>query len=177
MAALASTLALVVHTSPTPTVRTPATPTGIPSANISGFQLTAITDDEAFLASIVKYDHKAAEALVEHYNNAVRGNSTFIRTNGGYRAAAASSDILPFCVTYTRNPVRVKIFKDKTTCDTKGWDTLFVFTAHTKKDKHHAPYPMCVGKAGNSERSTLFSGKADCSTNEWETDFSFYESD
>jgi hypothetical protein len=146
------------------------------AAPTSSSRNNTITNDDALLASIPKYDYKTAEALVAHYNEVVYGNKSLIRTNGAVSAAAASTDIIPFCVGYATNPVRVKIFKNKMTCDTKGWSTLFIYTAHTKMDKHHAPYPICTGNEGNPDRSMFFSNKSECSINGWSTDFAFYES-
>ncbi|KAG0375747.1 hypothetical protein BGX24_008697 [Mortierella sp. AD032] len=135
------------------------------------------TDDAALLASIPKYDYKTAEKLVAHYNEVVHGSNSLIRTNGAVKAAGSvSSDIIPFCVGYATNPVRVRVFKNKMTCDDKGWSTLFIYTAHTKQEKHHAPYPMCVGNVRNPDRSMFFSDRKDCSINGWKTDFAFYES-
>ncbi|KAF9400411.1 hypothetical protein BGZ94_005474, partial [Podila epigama] len=70
------------------------------------------------------------------------------------------------------------IFKDRLTCDIQGWNTLWIFQAHTSYDHHHAPWPICVAKAENPSRSLLFPHTNICSRNAdgWETDFNFYES-
>ncbi|KAF9126443.1 hypothetical protein BGW39_006615 [Mortierella sp. 14UC] len=104
-------------------------------------------------------------------------NSTMPHTNLAIRAAAPSKspvEILPYCVGVATDDKGNT--RNKMQCDISGWDTLFVFTAHTKYDKHMAPYPMCVAKGGGPNRSMLFSGKTSCTSGEWKTDFVFYES-
>ncbi|KAG0374354.1 hypothetical protein BGX24_010504 [Mortierella sp. AD032] len=137
-------------------------------------------DVEAILASIPKYDYKLAEAMNARYDQALYGNSTIAHTNGVVRAAAAQPvEILPYCVGYAaddKGKTRVQIFKNQMTCDVSGWTTLFTFTAHTKKDIHHAAYPICVGLGKEPNRSMLFSSKTSCTTGEWKTAFAFYES-
>ncbi|KAG0374353.1 hypothetical protein BGX24_010503 [Mortierella sp. AD032] len=108
-------------------------------------------------------------------------NNTAVSHTNAKAAAAAKSpvEILPYCVGVAsddKGNKRVQIFKNKTRCDISGWDTLFVFTAYTKKDKHFAPYPMCVASGRDPNRSMLFSGKTSCTSGEWKTDFVFYES-
>ncbi|KAG0278667.1 hypothetical protein BGZ95_003448 [Linnemannia exigua] len=137
-------------------------------------------DAKAFLASIPKYDYKLAEAMNARYDQALYGNRTIARTNGVVRAAAAQPvEILPYCVgiaTDDKGVTRVQIFKNLMICDISGWTSLFTFTAHTKKDIHHAAYPICVGKASGPNRSMLFSNRSSCSISGWTTDFAFYES-
>ncbi|KAF9129327.1 hypothetical protein BGW39_004241 [Mortierella sp. 14UC] len=124
-----------------------------------------------------------ASAIVTRYNNAVYGN----RTNSSIRISAvgplgeatnSTEDILPFCVTITRYPIRTRIFKNQQTCTVEKWRTLFIFTAHTKKDRHHAPYPVCVGLAtfDNPQHSVIFETTTSCTIEGRNTDFSFYMS-
>ncbi|KAF9121380.1 hypothetical protein BGW39_010580 [Mortierella sp. 14UC] len=133
-------------------------------------------DDSALLASVPKYDHHAAADIVSHYNKAVGGNNSSFRTNAVARAAP-SKDILPFCVAISESgPSRTRIFRNKQICDQKGWRTLFVFTAHTKKDKHHANYPVCIGTATKPDRSIIQTLKSNCSGNGWKHESTFYYS-
>ncbi|KAG0278954.1 hypothetical protein BGZ95_002681 [Linnemannia exigua] len=135
-----------------------------------------VTDDAALLASLVDYDFEAAEKAVAHYYDAVYGDKPPSRSNAVSRAAV-STDILPFCVGIASNPVRVQIFKNKMTCTENGWTTLFIYTAHTKKDAHHAPYPICAGFGSGPSRSILFPNRSSkCSEGEFSNDFSFFES-
>ncbi|KAG0274604.1 hypothetical protein BGZ96_004187 [Linnemannia gamsii] len=150
-ALLATSLAITAHAAPT----------------------TSSTDDPTLFANLVKYDHKAADALVAHYNNAVDGSSSS-RTNAIGAKAAASKDILPYCVAIASNPTRTRVYKNKQTCDSKGWTTLFVFTAHTKKDKHHAAYPVCIGSAKNPDRSVIQTLKTNCDGNGWKHESTLY---
>lgn len=150
-ALLAASLALTAHAAPT----------------------TPSTDDATLFANLVKYDHKAADALVAHYNNAVHDSSHPKAVNA---KAARSKDILPFCVALASNPTRTRIHRNKQSCDSKGWTTLFVFTAHTKKEKHHAAYPVCIGSAKNPDRSLIQTMKADCGGNGWKHESTFYYS-
>ncbi|KAF9155005.1 hypothetical protein BG015_011335 [Linnemannia schmuckeri] len=153
-ALLATSLAITAHTAPT----------------------TPSTDDSALFANLVKYDYKAADALVAHYNNAVHGSSSTIRSNAVGAKAAASKDILPFCVAIASNPTRTRVYRNKQSCDSKGWTTLFVFTAHTKKDKHHAAYPVCIGSAKNPDRSLIQTMQANCGGNGWKHESTLYYS-
>ncbi|KAF9927328.1 hypothetical protein FBU30_003327 [Linnemannia zychae] len=165
----------------TPTISPPfPTVTSIPSANNStrpGRTTSPFTstDDSALFDSLVRYDYETADKVLKDYYTALYGNNTIHRTNSVSKAAA-STDLLPFCVGISSDPARVKIFKDRMTCDIDGFYTLFIFTAHTKFDKHQAPHPICVGSASGPSRSLLFSRKTSCSENGWTSDFHFYES-
>jgi hypothetical protein len=150
---LATSLAITAHTAPT----------------------TSSTNDTALFANLVEYDHKAAAALVAHYNNAVYDSSSY-RTNAISTKAAASKDILPFCVAIASNPTRTRVYKNKQSCDSKGWTTLFVFTAHTKKDSRHASYPVCIGSAKNPDRSLIQTLKSNCDGNGWKHESTLYYS-
>ncbi|KAF9102096.1 hypothetical protein BGX29_004947 [Mortierella sp. GBA35] len=181
---VAAALAVTVHAAPTisssftPAPASTSLPSSGPSKNATLSrepQPSTVTDDAALFASLVKYNYKAAEEFVAHYNEAVYGNRTISRSNAAARASA-STDVLPFCVGLAANPTRVRIFKNKMTCDISGWRTLFIFTAHTKQDVHQAPFPICTGMASNPNRSMLFSKRSSCSISGWDTDFSFYES-
>ncbi|KAG0278668.1 hypothetical protein BGZ95_003449 [Linnemannia exigua] len=130
----------------------------------------------ALAATALSIAVHAAPASTVNGNN----NTAVSRINAKAAAAAKSPvEILPYCVGVAsddKGNKRVKIFKNKTKCDISGWDTLFVFTAYTNKDKHFAPYPMCVASGLDPNRSMLFSGKTSCTSGEWKTDFVFYES-
>ncbi|KAG0292535.1 hypothetical protein BGZ96_004018 [Linnemannia gamsii] len=161
-ALVAITLAIAAHAAPASTIYAPPTITDIPSANTRGSNNSTITHADDFLATLVKYDYENANTLIAMYNEGRYGDNSPVRTNagsrGGVSASAISSDILPYCVGYANNPVRVKIFKNKMNCDLQGWYTLFTFTAHTKKDKHHAPYPICETDFAYYESGTRSSG-------------------
>ncbi|KAG0281033.1 hypothetical protein BGZ95_007233 [Linnemannia exigua] len=124
---------------------------------------------------VVDYNYKEMAALAAQYEEVVNGNKTLFRSNAVAKAAV-SSDIIPFCVGYASNPVRIRIFKNKLTCAIQGWVTLHTFTAHTKKDDYLASKPICVGHAENPTRSMFFSNKNSCTEGGWKTDYSFYES-
>ncbi|KAK3810674.1 MAG: hypothetical protein JOS17DRAFT_763576 [Linnemannia elongata] len=136
------------------------------------------TDDSDLRQYIVDYDYEDAAKHIAKYHEALYGNKATSRTNAASSRAAASTDILPFCVgiAYEPPPTRVQIFRNKMTCDFQGWSTLFIFTANTKQDVHHAKYPICVGFANGPNRSMLFSSKTTCSIDEFSHDFAFYES-
>ncbi|KAF9900857.1 hypothetical protein EC991_006780 [Linnemannia zychae] len=134
-----------------------------------------VTDDSALLASLVDYDFKAAEKFVNHYYNSVYGGRPASRSNAVSRASD-SSDIIPYCVGIAPNPPRVQVFPGVMTCSRDGWTTLYIFTAHTKKDPHIAPYPVCLGFASAPSRSLLFPNQAKCNTGEWDQESSFFES-
>ncbi|KAF9123940.1 hypothetical protein BGW39_008586 [Mortierella sp. 14UC] len=134
-----------------------------------------VTDDSALLASLVDYDFKAAEESVAHYYDAVYGGRPASRSNAVSRASA-SSNIIPYCVGIASNPPRVQVFPGVMTCSRDGWSTLYIFTAHTKKDPHIAPYPVCLGFASNPSRSLLFPNKSTCNSGEWTQESSFFES-
>ncbi|KAF8943430.1 hypothetical protein BGZ47_005429 [Haplosporangium gracile] len=197
---IAAALAIAVQAAPAiestfkspPAASTTFTPsptsTSLPSSNSSSkngtypttgkHQPFTITDDTALRNAIVDYNYKDAAMHVARYYEAVYGNKTAPRTNAVSSRAATSTDIIPFCVGigYDPPPTRIRIFRNKMTCDVSGWSTLFIFTAHTKKDIHHAKYPICVGVASGPHRSMLFSDKTTCSIDEFSHDFSFYES-
>ncbi|KAK3847934.1 MAG: hypothetical protein J3R72DRAFT_431096 [Linnemannia gamsii] len=134
-------------------------------------------DDFALLASVTKYDHHAASDIVSHYNKAVPDhNSSSFRSNAVVRAAP-SKDIIPFCAAISESgPSRTRIFRNQQICDQKGWRTMFVFTAHTKKDKHHAAYPVCIGSATKPDRSIIQTLKSNCSGKGWKHESTFYYS-
>ncbi|KAF9129326.1 hypothetical protein BGW39_004240 [Mortierella sp. 14UC] len=160
---------LVVHAAPS----SPSTP--LAELLIRNGNSHSKTNDAKLFASLVKYDHKKADAIVAHYNNAVYGSNSGVRTNAVAKAAP-SKDILPFCVAIAANPTRTKIFKNKQSCDGNGWTTLYVFTAHTKKDPHHAAYPACIATATKPDRSMVFTMKDTCTGNGWTTESVFYMS-
>ncbi|KAF9425053.1 hypothetical protein BGZ94_007878 [Podila epigama] len=187
-AILAVALTASVHAAPATAKSEPATTTGLPEQwshtpsngrNNRTPDPFTVTNDTAIFDKVVKYDTELAALLNAEYNSVLYGNNTaegLRRTNAVARAAEAKSDIKDFCVGLAKNPVRVKIFKDRLTCDIQGWNTLWVFQAHTSYDHHHAPWPICVGSAESPTRSMLFSQTNTCSVNGWNTDFSFYES-
>ncbi|KAF9138324.1 hypothetical protein BGX30_009280 [Mortierella sp. GBA39] len=172
---------------PSTTFALPPTSTSIPPSDGSSKNGTlpatgrnqpfTVTDDSDLRKYTVDYDYEDAAKHIAKYHEALYGNMAASRTNAVSRAAA-STDILPFCVGYAFDGVgaRTKIFKNKMSCDISGWTTLFIFTANTKKDIHQAKYPICVGFASGPDRSMLFSGKTTCSIDEFSNGFAFYES-
>ncbi|KAF9922716.1 hypothetical protein FBU30_007157, partial [Linnemannia zychae] len=106
-------------------------------------------------------------------NNETNGANSNVTNN---TATSSSKDILPFCVGIATNPTRVRIFKDKQSCDISEWKTLFVFTAHTILDTYQNSHPVCVAYATQPERSMIYSERTSCTLNEWKTDFVFYMS-
>ncbi|KAG0267952.1 hypothetical protein BGZ95_002690 [Linnemannia exigua] len=129
-------------------------------------------------ASLVRYDHVAADALIAKYNNISNGSRSSFPSNA-IDGVALFNNARPFCVALSLEwPSRVRIFKDKPICDEDGWRTLFIFTAHTQKDVHHAPYPVCIATSTNTNPagSMLFVGQESCTESEWTTDFVFYMS-
>ncbi|KAF9325263.1 hypothetical protein BGZ91_002495 [Linnemannia elongata] len=135
------------------------------------------TDDPDLRKYIVDYDYEDAAKHIAKYHEAVYGKKAGSPTNAVSSRAAASTDVLPFCVGIAYDPAyRVRIFRNKMSCDIQGWDTLFIFTANTKPDIHHAKYPICAGFAHEPNRSMLFSKKTTCSIDEFYHDFAFYES-
>jgi hypothetical protein len=132
-------------------------------------------NDSALLALVPKYDHHAAADIISHYNKAVSGNNNSSLRSNAAATATPSKDILPFCVAISESgPSRTRIFRNKQICDQKGWRTLFVFTAHTKRDKHHANYPVCIGTATKPDRSLIQTLKSDCSGNGWKHESTLY---
>ncbi|KAF9156990.1 hypothetical protein BG015_008493 [Linnemannia schmuckeri] len=165
----AAGLAAPIHAGP------PVSPSGTPSGD-SLHTFTLTDQDAAFFESrVVKFNQTEANALAAQYDEVVYGSNPLHRSNG-VRIAAVSKDILPFCVGYASNPVRVRIFRNKLTCDGSGWSTLYTFTAHTKKDAYLAPQAICSGISKDGKRSMLFSGKTTCAGGEWKQDFAFFES-
>ncbi|KAF9132106.1 hypothetical protein BGW39_000825 [Mortierella sp. 14UC] len=158
--------ALVAVTLAAPVFAAPAHPTN-----------GTISDDDAFFQSrLVKYNYKEMAVLAAQYDEAMSEARSLHRSNAAAKASP-SKDIIPFCVGYAAKPSRIKIFRNKLTCDISGWTTLYTFTAHTKKDDYLAAKPMCVAKSKKDEnRSMFFSGKTTCNGQDWATDFSFYES-
>ncbi|KAF9932564.1 hypothetical protein FBU30_007866 [Linnemannia zychae] len=90
-----------------------------------------ITYDTDLFASIVKCDCKTTDDLIARFKESAESSGSLGHTNVVAKAAAPSSD-------------------NKMNCDTKGRSALFVFTAHTKFNKHHTPYPMSMGNAASS---------------------------
>ncbi|KAG0254363.1 hypothetical protein BGZ95_006066 [Linnemannia exigua] len=137
-------------------------------------------NDSSIFDALVNYDSNAADALIEIYNNAISVNNkarnTAFLSNAVAKKVAPSKDILPFCVAVAKNPTRTKIFRNKQVCDGKGWKTLFVFTAHTKKDPHHAAYPACVSYSKVPDMSMVWHARETCDVATWKTDFVFYMS-
>ncbi|KAF9414309.1 hypothetical protein BGZ94_000436 [Podila epigama] len=185
---LAVALTASVHAAPATVIPGSATTTSLPQPwshtpsngrNNRTPEPFTVTNDTTIFDRVVKYDTELAALLNAEYNSVLYGNNTakgLLRTNAVIQAAAAQSDLKDFCVGIARNPVRVKIFKDRVTCDIQGWNTLWIFQAHTKYDHHHAPWPMCVGNAENPSRSLLFFDESSCSVSGWVTDFYFYAS-
>ncbi|KAG0373759.1 hypothetical protein BGX24_011277 [Mortierella sp. AD032] len=134
------------------------------------------TNDAVLFKSLIKYDHRTADAIIAQYSKAIAGNNSSFRTNAVTAAAAPSKDILPFCVAIGSNPTRTKVFRNKQICDGNGWTTLYVFTAHAKKDPHHAAYPACIATATMPDRSMVFPFKDSCTGNGWTTESVFYMS-
>ncbi|KAG0216726.1 hypothetical protein BGX33_012232 [Mortierella sp. NVP41] len=131
-----------------------------------------ITNDASILRRIITYNKKAADNIVSYYNDASSQTNTVVSS-----WAAASTDILPFCVGLAKNPVRARIFRNKMTCDINGFRTPFIFIAHTKKDARHAAYPICSGLTPPPlSSSMIFSGISTCAIREFKTDISFFES-
>ncbi|KAF9928980.1 hypothetical protein FBU30_001985 [Linnemannia zychae] len=133
-----------------------------------------VTDEEAFLLSRhVKYNYKEMAILAAQYEQAMASSRP--RSNAAAKASPRT-DIIPVCVGFATGPVRVRLFKNKLTCDTKGWSTLYTFTVHTKKEDYLAARPMCSALGLDERRSYLFFDKTNCAGGEWKDDFSFYRS-
>ncbi|KAG0266459.1 hypothetical protein BGZ95_003047 [Linnemannia exigua] len=134
-----------------------------------------VTDDEAFFnAHYVKYDYEGMAKIAAEYEAAMAGSSLH-RSNAVSRAAVSTS-IIPICVGFAKGPVRVRLFRNKLTCDIAGWNTLYVFTAHAKKDDYLAAKQMCVALGTDERRSWLFAEKSKCGGGEWKDDFVYYDS-
>ncbi|KAF9129330.1 hypothetical protein BGW39_004244 [Mortierella sp. 14UC] len=189
--ALLTLLLAATASAATTTIPASANPTWLfQPHNSQGKEPTHPTNDSVLFASLVTYDHKAANSLVDLYNSAINGNNSFnlynsavrrnnsliSRTNAVTRAVTPSKDILPFCVAVAKNPTRTRIFKNRQICDGKGWQTLFIFTAHTKRDPHHAAYAACVAYSKALTMSMVFERTETCNPNAWKTDFVFYMS-
>ncbi|OAQ26048.1 hypothetical protein K457DRAFT_128530 [Linnemannia elongata AG-77] len=161
---LATALSLATHAAP------PPAPTSTP---MNG----TVTEDSALLKLIVDYDEKAAAALIAKYDAAFKGTKSPPQSNSASRAAAPSSNVIPFCVGLAQNPVRNQVFSNKVKCDQDGWKTLFVFTAFAQPDPYQGFNKTCVAYATNPVRSLLFFDTLSCTKGEWTTDFNFYQSD
>ncbi|KAG0271723.1 hypothetical protein BGZ95_000415 [Linnemannia exigua] len=179
-------LTATAHCTPTGSLSPPSPASFFVEPSNRGKQ-SSILSESAQFAPLVNYNHKATDTLVDLFNNTAfgkkPGSSSSFRANVIARAvssaAAPSKDILPFCVAIsTIGPSRTRIFKNKQICDRKGWRTMFVFTAHTKMDIHHAPYPVCAAISKNTSRpgSMFFVGQDTCTDEEWRTEFVFYMS-
>ncbi|KAF9092396.1 hypothetical protein BGX29_010482 [Mortierella sp. GBA35] len=148
-------------------------------SNSPSFQHTpqfTITDDTDLKFKVAQHD-KAVSAGVVHYYEELLGESNFtIYARSLEATILTSEDVGRFCVGIAWNPTRVQIFNDRTSCDGNGWTTLYVFTAHKKKDDHYARRPICVGYDDSPDRSMLFAGRTACTVDAWKNDFSFYES-
>ena len=149
-----------------------------PSSTSSGdgsHTFTLSDKDAAFFKSrVVKFNQTEAAAMAAQYDEVVYGGNPLRRSNG-VKVAAVSKDIIPFCVGYATNPVRVRVFRNKMNCDVNGWSTLYTFTAYIKKDAYLAPQAMCTGISKDGKRSMFFSGKTTCAGGEWKQDFAFFE--
>ncbi|KAF9925667.1 hypothetical protein BGZ67_008498 [Mortierella alpina] len=109
--------------------------------------------------------------FVQHVANATAASKS--KMNGVSRAAAEQTDIMNICVSVAGNPTRTQIFKDRTSCDINGWNTLYTFQALRKYNKFMAPLQMCVGFASGPNRSMMFPG-GDCNQAGWTHDFTFW---
>ncbi|KAK3832286.1 MAG: hypothetical protein JOS17DRAFT_774505 [Linnemannia elongata] len=173
----AAILTILLATALTAPIRAgpPATPSSTSSGDGS-HTFTPPDKDAAFFESrVVKFNQTEAALMAAQYDEVVYGGNPPYRSNG-VEVAAASKDIIPFCVGYASNPVRVRVFRDKMSCDGNDWSTLYTFTAHTTKDAYLAPHAMCAGISKDGKRSMLFSGKTTCAGGEWKQDFAFFES-
>jgi hypothetical protein len=135
---------------------------------------TAAADD-ALQRLVVNYNYTTAAEIAAEYADSLykRGHSNAVKA----AAPVVSKEILPYCVGLSSDrPVRVKLFQNQQTCDGNGFRTLWVFTAHSKKDKHHGAYPVCIASATKPDRSMLFNAQTKCTGNGWKTDFVFYMS-
>ena len=157
-ALVATALVTVVHTAPAK-----------PSSRIDD-------DGDALQRLVINYNHTTAAAIVAEYNNALHNSN--LRSNSIKAAAPViSKDILPYCVALSpTKPVRIKIYKNKQTCDVNGFRTLWVFTAYNKKDKHHAATPACIGSASSQDSHQLFAERSECTGSIWKQEFVFYMS-
>lgn len=161
---LATALSLATHAAPA------SAPTSTPKNGTT-------TEDSALLKLIVDYDEEAAAALIAKYDAAFKGTTSPSQSNSASRAAAPSSNVIPFCVGLAQNPVRNQVFKNKVKCDQDGWKTLFVFTAFSAPDPYQGFNKTCVAYAMNPVRSLLYFDTLSCTQGEWKTDFGFYRSD
>ncbi|KAF9549967.1 hypothetical protein EC957_002027 [Mortierella hygrophila] len=166
---VAAALTSPIHAGP------PATPSST-SSGVGSHTFTLPDEDAAFFESrVVKFNQTEAAAMAAQYDEVVNGVSPLRRSNG-VQVAAVSKDIIPFCVGYAKNPVRVRVFRNKMSCDSNGFSTLYIFTAYIKKDAYLSPQPMCSGISKDGKRSMFFSGKTTCAGGEWKQDFAFFES-
>jgi hypothetical protein len=135
------------------------------------------TTDDSELQLHVSQRDKAFSASIVNYYEELLGESNFtIHARGLEATMLSSEDVGRYCVGMASNPTRVQIFNDRTNCDDNDWTTLYVFTAHKKKDDHYARRPICVGQSNSLDRSMLFPGRTACTVDGWNNDFSFYES-
>ncbi|KAG0059254.1 hypothetical protein BGZ89_000547 [Linnemannia elongata] len=166
---VAAALTEPIHAGP------PATPLSSSSGDGS-FTFTLPDKDAAFFESrVVKFNQTEAATMTAQYDEVVYGGNPPHRSNG-MEVAAASKDIIPFCVGYASNPVRVRVFRNKMSCTGGDWSTLYTFTAYIKKDAYLAPQAICAGISKDGKRNVLFPGKATCAGGEWKQDFAFFES-
>ncbi|KAK3810709.1 MAG: hypothetical protein JOS17DRAFT_780031 [Linnemannia elongata] len=161
---LATALPLAIHAAPAPA------PTSPPKNG-------TVTEDSALLKLIVDYDEEAAADLIAKYDAAFNGTISSPQSKSSSRAAAPSSNVIPYCVGLAQNPVRNQVFANKVKCDQDGWKTLFVFTAFSAPDPYQGFNKTCVAYAMNPVRSLLFFDTLSCTQGEWTTDFGFYRSD
>ncbi|KAF9580160.1 hypothetical protein BGW38_003304, partial [Lunasporangiospora selenospora] len=108
-----------------------------------------------------------------HVANATATALSRSRKNGVSRAAATQSEIVNICVGVASNPTRIKLFKDRISCDIRGWTTLYTFQAFRNHNKFMAPTQMCVGWAKNPDRSIMFSS-GNCGVSGWTHEFTFW---
>ncbi|KAG0300412.1 hypothetical protein BGZ97_003239 [Linnemannia gamsii] len=118
---------------------------------------------------------RAAAEFTAQYNEALYSNSTLQRPSA-FEKRAESNNVIPFCVGIASNPPRVRVFRNRMTCDISGWDTLYTFTAHTKEDEFIAPKATCSGSGSDPSRSMFFRRENCKDGNKWTHDFTFYES-
>ncbi|KAF9129328.1 hypothetical protein BGW39_004242 [Mortierella sp. 14UC] len=154
---LAVSLAAIIHAEPTTSPAPTSSATVSPSSN-----------------STAQFPLPNPSGQPDHGNNSSL-NTSAVDPQG---AAGSSKNILPYCVAISdAAPNRTRIFMNRQNCDEEGWSTLFIFTAHAKKDEHHAPYPVCVALSTKKpERSMIFTMTTTCSHEGWNTDFVFYMS-
>ncbi|KAG0281034.1 hypothetical protein BGZ95_007234 [Linnemannia exigua] len=133
-----------------------------------------------FLPIVDRYNHTAVSVSTDsQLNQDFGGNGTLLESENAVAKPVPPKDILPICVGYARNPSRIRLFRNRVTCTESIWDTLFIFTAHTKQDPYLTSKPMYVGISLDDLRSTLFPSSLTSGTynsSKWKEDFYFYES-